>query len=146
MTVEMDVNPMCELESLGHAGIWRLARRKNVVGRRLAVLQSNYIPWKGYFDLINAADIFILYDTAQFTKNDWRNRNRIKTCQGPIWLTIPVTHRFGQSIAETVVVGDRRWASRHWTALAQVYARAAHFADYKDWLGELYREVAQEPD
>jgi len=59
--------------------------------KKIAILQSNYIPWKGYFDLINLVDEFVLYDDAQYTKNDWRNRNKIKTNKGLQWLTIPVT-------------------------------------------------------
>jgi len=62
----------------------------NAFMKRIAILQSNYIPWKGYFDIINSVDEFILYDEVQYTKNDWRNRNRIKTANGPLWLTIPV--------------------------------------------------------
>ena len=58
--------------------------------RRVAIIQSNYIPWRGYFDLIDDVDVFIFYDDVQYTKNDWRNRNRIKTPQGPPWLTVPV--------------------------------------------------------
>ena len=56
----------------------------------IAILQSNYIPWKGYFDLINYVDEFVIYDDAQYTKRDWRNRNLIKTKDGLKWLTIPV--------------------------------------------------------
>ena len=58
--------------------------------KTVAIVQSNYIPWKGYFDLIDRVDEFILYDDVQYTRRDWRNRNRIKTRQGPRWLTIPV--------------------------------------------------------
>ena len=58
--------------------------------KRVAIVQSNYIPWKGYFDMINSVDEFILLDEVQFTRRDWRNRNRIKTPAGPVWLTIPV--------------------------------------------------------
>ena len=58
--------------------------------KRVAILQSNYLPWKGYFDIIGSVDEFIVYDRAQYTKNDWRNRNLIKTPQGPSWLSIPV--------------------------------------------------------
>jgi hypothetical protein len=65
--------------------IWAKIKMKKV-----AILQSNYIPWKGYFDIINSADEFIIFDDAQFTKNDWRNRNRIKSLQGVQWITIPV--------------------------------------------------------
>ena len=57
---------------------------------KIAILQSNYIPWKGYFDLINMVDEFVLYDDMQYTRRDWRNRNKIKTPQGLKWLSIPV--------------------------------------------------------
>jgi hypothetical protein len=72
------------------------------MGKRIAILQSNDIPRKGTFDLINSVDDFILNDTAQSTKNDWRNRNKIKTPRGVIWLTIPARHSFGRSIQETL--------------------------------------------
>lgn len=72
--------------------------------KKIAILQSNYIPWKGYFDLINMVDEFILYDDVQYTKNDWRNRNKIKTSQGLQWLTIPVYHKnLEQKINETQI-------------------------------------------
>ena len=58
--------------------------------KKVAILQSNYIPWKGYFDIINMVDEFILFDDMQYTKRDWRNRNIIKTAAGLKWLTIPV--------------------------------------------------------
>lgn len=58
--------------------------------KKIAILQSNYIPWKGYFDMIAAVDEFILYDDMQYTRRDWRNRNQIKTPQGVQWLTVPV--------------------------------------------------------
>jgi hypothetical protein len=58
--------------------------------KKVAILQSNYIPWKGYFDMIAAVDEFILYDDMQYTRRDWRNRNQIKTPQGGQWLTVPV--------------------------------------------------------
>ena len=60
-----------------------------MVTKKVAILQSNYIPWKGYFDIIDSVDEFIFYDEMQYTKNDWRNRNKIKTQSGLIWLTIP---------------------------------------------------------
>ena len=111
--------------------------------KRIAILQSNYIPWKGYFDMINSVDEFILYDTVQFTKNDWRNRNKIKTSQGPAWLTIPVRHNFGQLIQD-VQFSDSRWAQNHWRTIAQQYSKAAHFAQYKPIFEQLYASAAQE--
>ena len=70
------------------------------MAKTVAAVQSNYIPWKGYFDLINMADEFVLYDDVQYTKKDWRNRNKIKTKDGLIWLTIPVMvkNKFYQKI------------------------------------------------
>jgi hypothetical protein len=113
------------------------------MGKRIAILQSNYIPWKGYFDLINSVDEFILYDTAQFTKNDWRNRNKIKTPRGVIWLTIPVRHSFGQTIQETRVI-DPTWSRKHWNSLLQNYAKAPHFREHKQLFEYLYRGIAGE--
>jgi WbqC-like protein family len=109
------------------------------IGKRVAILQSNYIPWKGYFDLIGLVDEFVLLDDVQYTKNDWRNRNRIKTQQGVAWLTIPVEHsgRFGQRIDEVRAAGDR-WRLKHWRSIVQSYASAPFFALYRDRLEELY--------
>lgn len=94
----------------------------------VVILQSNYIPWRGYFDLIRKADHFVFYDTVQFTKNDWRNRNRIVTPTGPVWLTVPVatSGQFGQPI-ETVRITDVRWASRHLKTVQAALGRAPCF-------------------
>jgi hypothetical protein len=107
--------------------------------KRVAIVQSNYIPWKGYFDLIAASDEFILYDDMQYTRRDWRNRNQIKTPQGVHWLTVPVKvkGKYHQSIRETEIDGDA-WAEQHWKSLRQNYARAPHFSDYAQALEELY--------
>ncbi|WP_175923797.1 WbqC family protein [Burkholderia latens] len=107
--------------------------------KRIAIVQSNYIPWKGYFDLIAATDEFILYDDAQYTRRDWRNRNQIKTPQGVQWLTVPVKvkGRYYQSIRDTEIDGSD-WAEQHWTRLRQNYARAPHFARYASELEALY--------
>jgi hypothetical protein len=107
--------------------------------KRVAILQSNYIPWKGYFDMIAAVDEFILYDDMQYTRRDWRNRNQIKTPQGVQWLTVPVLakHRFTQKIRETEIDGTG-WAADHWKALIQNYRRAPHFAEIAAWLEPLY--------
>jgi hypothetical protein len=109
------------------------------VSKKIAISQSNYIPWKGYFDLINSVDEFVLYDDMQFTRRDWRNRNQIKTPSGPRWLTIPVEvkGKFHQRINETLV-SDPDWARQHWRALELNYAHAAHFADFREQLQELY--------
>jgi hypothetical protein len=107
--------------------------------KRVAISQSNYIPWKGYFDLINSVDELILFDNMQYTRRDWRNRNRIKTPQGPSWLTIPVESKgkYLQSIFETMV-SDTSWAQRHWKTIRQFYAKAPYFTEYCDILEDLY--------
>ena len=96
--------------------------------KKVAILQSNYIPWKGYFDLIAAVDEFILYDDMQYTRRDWRNRNQIKTPHGVKWLTIPVRAkgRYYQTIREVEIEGSD-WASVHWKTIVQNYCRAPHF-------------------
>jgi len=114
--------------------------------KRVAILQSSYVPWKGYFDIIGSVDEFILYDDVQYSKNGWRNRNRIKTCEGTAWLTIPVlqTGRFGQLIRE-VEIGDRRWAARHWMSIRTNYARAPWLEELEPVLAGLYERAAGEP-
>jgi hypothetical protein len=109
-------------------------------GRKLvAIVQPNYIPWKGYFDLIALADEFILLDDVQYTRRDWRNRNRIKTPSGPQWLTIPVENKgnYHQSIRETIV-SSPDWAQRHWQTIQHNLAAAPHFKTYRPVFEELY--------
>lgn len=108
--------------------------------KRVAILQSSYIPWKGYFDLMRQVDEFILYDDAQFTKRDWRNRNQIKTKDGLLWLTIPVDvkGKFTQAVKD-VTISDPAWSDRHFKTIAAAYARAPYFRDMKDALEDLFR-------
>jgi hypothetical protein len=108
-------------------------------GLTVAVLQSNYLPWKGYFDIIHDVDLFVFYDDVQFTKNDWRNRNLIKTPAGTQWLTVPVGQDIGRLICE-VTLPDSRWARAHWKTLAQNYSRAPHFARYRAFFESVYLE------
>ncbi|MFA6920210.1 MAG: WbqC family protein [Gallionella sp.] len=96
--------------------------------KKIAILQSNYIPWKGYFDMIAAVDEFIIYDDMQYTRRDWRNRNQIKTSQGVQWLTVPVRvkGKYDQTIRETEIDGTG-WAEAHWKSIAQNYRKAPYF-------------------
>jgi hypothetical protein len=107
--------------------------------KKVAIVQSSYIPWKGYFDLINLVDEFILYDDAQYTRRDWRNRNRIKTPNGLQWVTIPVKvkGRYSQKIKNTVV-SDRDWNRKHWKILIHNYAKSQYFGEYRDLFEQLY--------
>ncbi|MBK8506193.1 MAG: WbqC family protein [Saprospiraceae bacterium] len=106
--------------------------------KKVAICQSNYIPWKGYFDMINMADVFVIYDHVQYTKNDWRNRNVIKTPTGINWLTIPVRQeRLDQSIDETQISWNK-WNIKHWKSIVANYAKTPYFKEYKDFFEELY--------
>ena len=108
--------------------------------RRAVVIQTNYIPWKGYFDLIANAEVFVLFDSVQSTKNDWRNRNVIKTHAGKQWLTIPIRHSTSLRIRE-VEIADRSWAKKHFRSIAQAYARAPFAAEMLPLIKMWYDEA-----
>ena len=108
-------------------------------GPTLVVLQPGYLPWLGYFDQFRRSDIFVYYDDVQYDKNGWRNRNRIKTQAGPLWLTVPVLHsgRGAQRILDIDI--DRRtpWARKHVASIRQAYVRAPFLDRYLPPLEEL---------
>lgn len=104
----------------------------------VSILQSNYIPWKGYFDIIANSDVFVIYDEVQFTRRDWRNRNLIKTNDGLKWLTIPVIQDdYYQKIFETNVLKGN-WIKKHKSTLQTNYVKTPYFKDYKDIFFEIY--------
>lgn len=107
--------------------------------KKIAISQSNYIPWKGYFDMIAAVDEFILYDDMQYTRRDWRNRNKIKTPQGVKWLTVPVLvkGKYYQKIRETEINGTD-WAQSHWNNIIENYRNSPCFNEISIWLEPLY--------
>lgn len=113
--------------------------------KKIAVIQSNYIPWKGYFDVMNMVDVFVIYDHVQYTKRDWRNRNKIKCAQGNIWLSIPVEvkGKYHQKINETKI-SDQSWAQKHWKSISHCYSTAKYFKDYKDVFEEIYMNNQEE--
>ena len=110
--------------------------------KKVAITQSNYIPWKGYFDNIAQVDEFILYDDVQYTKRDWRNRNKIKTPQGLLWLTIPVEvkGKYFQKIKDTKV-SDKKWAKDHLKTIQLNYAKAKCFKEVFPFLEKLYHQA-----
>ena len=110
------------------------------------ILQSSYVPWRGVFDLMARSDVFVFYDEVQYTKRDWRNRNRVVGAQGPRWLTIPVEQagRYDQTIEETRIA-DPSWADKHLSTLRHAYARTDGFAGLFPLLERLYAEAAGEP-
>lgn len=98
---------------------------------RVGIIQSNYVPWRGYFDFIDSVDLFVFYDDLQFTKNDWRNRNRILSPHGLRWLTVPVHFRsLGMTIDEVPIDYGQDWAARQLGQLEACYRAAPFFHSY----------------
>jgi hypothetical protein len=107
----------------------------------IAVHQPQYLPWIGYFHKIDQADVFVLLDTVQFKKNEWQNRNKIKTAQGWQWLTVPVLYRYPQSIREVRINNKVDWQRKHRHAIISNYKKAPHY----DFLEPFFREIFSVP-
>jgi hypothetical protein len=96
--------------------------------KRVAILQPGYLPWLGFFDQADSVDLFVLYDNVQYTKQDWRNRNRIKTQSGVDWLTVPVQKFASEArINEVRIAQDGKWAKKHLNLIQNAYRKAPHF-------------------
>ena len=106
----------------------------------VAVHQPQYLPWLGYFDKIRQADIFCYLDSVQYKKNDWQNRNRIKTSQGWQWLTVPVQFKYPQKICEVKINPTVKWRQKHLQALITNYRRAPFFNQYIGIYEQIYSE------
>ena len=104
----------------------------------VAVHQPQYLPWLGYFDKMDRCNLFVLLDSVQFKKNEWQNRNRIKTATGWQYLTVPVRHRFPQSIVDVRIDDRADWARKHLQALMVHYGKAPYFFDHLPFLREVY--------
>jgi hypothetical protein len=103
----------------------------------VAVHQPQYLPWLGYFDKIDRADFFVLLDDVQFKKNEWQNRNKIKTAQGWQWLTVPVSYKYPQLINEVPINGEVRWQHKHSQSVLSNYRKAPYYY----YLEEIFEEV-----
>ena len=116
-----------------------------MTSKKIAVIQSNYLPWKGYFDIIRSVDVFVLYDEVQYTKRDFRNRNSIKTKQGVQWLTIPVANKgkYLQKVCETTT-SEHSWLSAHPKSLMHAYAHAPYFTEVFEVIKQAYEEIKDE--
>jgi len=108
----------------------------------VSIHQPQFMPWLGYFDKMDRADAFVLLDTVQYKKNEWQNRNRIKTAKGPMWLTVPVRYRFPARIDEVAVHSEVPWPRKHLQALRTNYAGSAHWESQAAALEALYAEPA----
>ncbi len=108
------------------------------------MIQSSYIPWRGYFDFIDDVDLFIFYDDVQYTRRDWRNRNKIKTREGTAWLTIPVHYHHDPSaiqlICDSRIDYSSDWSRKHLLTLKQWYHQARYFETYYGEFSRLFAE------
>lgn len=110
---------------------------------KVGIIQSNFLPWRGYFDFIREVDLFILHDDLQYTKGDWRNRNKIKTPNGAQWITVPVHYdRTDQLIEETTIDDSKPWARSMLNKIKNSYLKAPHFEPYFSDLSDLLLEPA----
>jgi hypothetical protein len=110
---------------------------------RCAIVQPSYIPWRGYFDIIRRVDLFVFYDDVQYDRRGWRNRNIVKSANGPLWLTIPVQARNNQlerTPIHAIATDGNAWAGRHLDTLRHLYARSPHFAELLPWLEQFFAE------
>lgn len=108
----------------------------------VSIHQPQYLPWLGYFEKMDRADVFVFLDDVQFAKNDWQNRNKIRTAQGSQWLTVPVLHRFGQKINEVETDPKVDWRKKHRRALEVSYQRAPFFKEYAPRLEAVFSSSA----
>ena len=107
---------------------------------KIGILQPNYIPWKGVFDLIDQVEVFVFYDDVQYTVKDWRNRNIIKTSHGDKWLSVPVIHKGkrNQLIHEAKINNIENWQKNHYKTIKLAYSKTKYFNEYYYILEELY--------
>ena len=105
---------------------------------KVGIIQSNFLPWRGYFDFIREVDLFILEDDVQYTKGDWRNRNRIKTPRGVEWITVPVNYKqTSQLIQDTPIDYSTPWAKKMLNRMRESYRTAPCFEPYFSELDDL---------
>lgn len=108
---------------------------------RAVVLQPTYLPWMGYFGMIDIADTFVFYDDIQFSVQSWQQRNKIKSTNGDwMWLSVPIVRKFGQNINEVQVNNSSNWRKKHWSSIYQSYAKAPCFKDYKEEIERIYQK------
>ncbi|WP_282177157.1 WbqC family protein [Vibrio nereis] len=105
---------------------------------KVAILQSNYIPWKGVFDMINQVDVFVFFEDVDYTKRDWRTRNRIRSLNSDVWLSVPVKKApRGTKISEIRISQDS-WRKKHKKSIIQSYCKAPYFEEYRYLLDDIY--------
>ena len=107
---------------------------------RVAILQPSYLPWLGFFEQMHRSDQFILYDDVQFTRRDWRNRNRVRVLEGSVWLTVPVIqkNKYDQSLLETKIDNSTSWKRKHLETIRCHYSKTPFFDMYFPWCEKVF--------
>lgn len=111
-----------------------------MMGKVVSIMQPAYLPWIGYFELMDRSDLFVLLDDVQFVRKSWQQRNRIKGPQGVVWLTVPVLskgRRF-QPICDVEIDVGQNWAKKHFKSLSVAYAGSPFLQDYLPGIAEIY--------
>jgi len=96
----------------------------------VTIRQPGYLPYLGFFKKIESCDVFVFLDDVQFEKNDLDNRNKIKTIDGPAWLTVPVLHKFGTKLNEIRIDNSQEWYKKHKKTIEMNCHKAEYFLDY----------------
>jgi hypothetical protein len=109
---------------------------------RVTILQPSYLPWLGFFDQMSRSDKFVLLDDVQYTRRDWRNRNKIRVKEGWSWLTVPVLQKnnFTQNLLETRIDNSVSWRRKHLQSLRQHYCKAPYFEKYFSRCEQIYEK------
>lgn len=114
--------------------------KSNAIKKPLVVTihQPGYLPWLGFFEKMAKADVFVFLDDAQYEKNGFDNRNKIKTAEGWMWLTVPVKVSFGQKLNEVIIADNTAWQEKHWRAITINYSKAPYFSLVQPFLKKIY--------
>ncbi len=107
---------------------------------KAVITQPTYLPWMGYFGMIDAADIFVFFDDVQFVSRSWQCRNKIKTFDGAMWLSVPAAKESGQKIHEVKINNKLRWQDQHWKSIKHHYTKTPHFKKYESFFKEVYAQ------
>jgi hypothetical protein len=107
---------------------------------RVTILQPSYLPWLGFFEQMCRSDQFVLYDDVQFTRRDWRNRNRVRVLEGSVWLTVPVIqkNKYEQSLLETKIDNSTSWKRKHLETIRCHYSKTPFFDLHFPWCEKIF--------
>ena len=126
---------------LDERALGNLTQTMGMDSMRVAILQPSYLPWLGFFDQMHRSDQFVLYDDVQFTRRDWRNRNRIRVREGSAWLTVPVIqkNKYDQTLLETKIDNSTSWKRKHLESIRSHYSKTPYFELHFPWCEQIFK-------